>query len=158
MTRQLGIITEVIEIVIDVAVWVYNWIDASNQPDKWSSWDDATKEKFVTDALNQAFVQTKLPPRDWFWQAISDAGYTRDDYDTFMSENSDWIPARIAGMEKITGKKFNQINLASATPKKASLFSTNDILGIIGGVLFFGVAAFMVFNAAKQSKANSTTK
>ena len=51
-TRPLGSWVAVASIVIDAAVWVYEWIDASNQPDTWSSWEGEVKDAFVTDALN----------------------------------------------------------------------------------------------------------
>jgi len=159
MSKPLGWIIEVVEVVIDVAVWVYNWIDASNVPDTWSSWNDATKEKFVTDALNAAFAQGKVPPRDWFWRAVSDAGYSRSDYDSFMAEN-EWIANRVPVMEQRTSKKWDMVNSAGSSGSgntstgitTASLFSGNNLLGIVGGVLFVGIAASMIYSASKQKK------
>ena len=154
-TRPLGSWVAVASIVIDVAVWAYEWIDASNQPDTWSSWDGPTKEAFVTDALNAAFTQTEIPPRDWFWRATSTAGYSEDDYTTFMDEN-EWIVLRVKSIEKATGKSWTKVNtITVAKPAIASitnLFSSDNILSTIGGVLFVGIAGYMVYRAINANK------
>ena len=148
--RPLGIITEVVEI----GTWVYNWISKNNRKDKWSSWPDSTKEAFVSDALNAAFSQNSLSPKDWFWNAISNGGYTSSGYDAFMAKNADWIPNRITIMESRTGRKYDAINQAVLLPSTANnaSFFTSSIAGILGGVLFFGIAAALIYNSMKNRK------
>ena len=85
--EPLGIIVAVIGIVITVATFVIQWIAANNKPDQWSSWDDSTKEQFTGDALKAAFTQNQVSPLNWYWSAISTAGYTDSDYSTFMEKN-----------------------------------------------------------------------
>ncbi len=58
------------------------------------------KNKFVDEALVQAFAQSKIPPRDWFWDAVQTVAESRDDYPTWMADNADWVPWRIEAMEK----------------------------------------------------------
>ncbi len=150
----LGWVTLAVSAVIAIATWVIDWINKANAPDTWSSWDDPTKEAFVTDALNAAFYQNDIPPRDWFWRAVSDAGYTRSDYSTFMAKN-EWIAARVDGMKKSSGLSWEEINPAKSPVenlfdklfnggknKTASIFSTKNIfIAVITAGVAIGLLA-----------------
>ena len=166
----------IVGLVVQVAGYVIKWIGGNgNGKSSWSQFDDAQKEKFVADGLKEAYrmaaageLGTSGRVVDAF-AAIVQHVAPGPDWDTFYSQNSDWLPNRIAAAEKLYGHPFNSkpADWAPTTPTTPPGQTTNTTgiltlpgisqssfgtFGIIGVIVLVGIGSFMLYDAVKRKQ------